>query len=85
MINATMTTSTRTETYGLLEAWLRQWEELLVHQALTSMTNVSLYTDELEEIFEEAVVKLSNDAIRQIPACSSIRDLIEKYEEMWIS
>lgn len=64
---------------------LKNLRNHIVHQALTSMTNVSLYTDELEEIFEEAVVKLSNDAIRQIPACSSIRDLIEKYEEMWIS
>lgn len=57
----------------------------IVHQALSDKTNVSLYTDELEEIFEESIVKLTNEAIRQIPECSSIKDLISKYEEMWIS
>jgi hypothetical protein len=57
----------------------------IVHQALSDKTNVGLYTDELEEIFEESIVKLTNEAIRQIPECSSIKDLISKYEEMWIS
>lgn len=57
----------------------------IVHQALIYEANMSLYTDELEEIFEESIVKLTNDAIRQIPECASIKDLITLYEEMWIS
>jgi len=63
----------------------RQIRNEIVHQALGYESNVGLYTEELEKIFEEAIVKLTNDAIRQVPQCTSIKDLIAQYEELWIS
>jgi|GEM_PF-2984525 hypothetical protein len=64
---------------------IKQIRNDIVHRAIASESNVSLYTDELENIFEDAIVKLTNDAIRQVPQCSSIKDLIAQYEEIWIS
>jgi len=64
---------------------IKQIRNEIVHRAISDENNVDLYTDELEEIFEKAIVKLTNDAIRQVPQCSSIKDLIMQYEEMWIS
>jgi len=64
---------------------IKQIRNDIVHQALGYESNVGLYTDELQKIFEEAIVKLTNDAIRQVPRCISIKDLIAQYEEMWIS
>jgi hypothetical protein len=57
----------------------------IVHQARGYESDVRLYTDELENIFEETIVKLTNDAIRAVPQCASIKDLIAQYEELWIS
>lgn len=64
---------------------IKQIRNDIVHQALGYDSDVALYTDELEEIFEETIVKLANDAIRAVPRCASIRDLITQYEELWIS
>jgi hypothetical protein len=64
---------------------IKQIRNDIVHRAISHENHVGLYTDELEKIFEKAIVKLTNDAIRQVPQCSSIKDLIIQYEEMWIS
>ncbi|HSE19699.1 MAG TPA: hypothetical protein VLB46_21750 [Pyrinomonadaceae bacterium] len=64
---------------------IKQIRNDIVHQALGYESNVGLYTDELEKIFEEMIVKLTNDAIREVPQCTSIKDLIAQYAELWIS
>jgi hypothetical protein len=64
---------------------IKQIRNDIVHRAISYENNVALYTDELETIFEEAIVKLTNDVIKKVPQCSSIKDLIMQYEEMWIS
>ena len=64
---------------------IKQIRNDIVHQALGYKSDVGLYTDELEEIFEETIVKLTNDAIRAVPQCASIKDLIAQYEELWIT
>jgi hypothetical protein len=64
---------------------IKQIRNNIVHQALGYESDVALYTDELEKIFEETIVKLTNDAIRAVPQCASIADLIAQYEELWIS
>ena len=64
---------------------IKQIRNDIVHQALGYERNVGLYTDELEKVFEETIVKLTNDAIRAVPQCASIKDLIAQYEELWIS
>ena len=64
---------------------IKQIRNDIVHQALGYESNVAIYTDELENIFEETIVKLTNDAIRAVPQCVSIKDLIAQYEELWIS
>jgi len=72
-------------TYRFRLLVIKQIRNEIVHQALGYASNVGLYTDELEKIFEEAIVKLTNDAIQQVPQCNSIKELIAQYEEMWIS
>lgn len=64
---------------------IKQIRNDIVHQALGYESNVGLYTDELEKIFHEAIVKLTNDSISDAPQCTSIKDLIAQYEELWIS
>jgi hypothetical protein len=56
----------------------------MVHKALPYSPEASIYAEELEDVLEDVIVKVGDDAIQPAPGCNSIKDLIEQYEEIWI-
>lgn len=56
----------------------------MVHKAPSYSPEASIYAEELEDVLEDVIVKVGNDAIQPAPGCNSIKDLIEQYEEIWI-
>jgi hypothetical protein len=45
---------------------------------------VLVYADVLEDVIDDVIVKVGYGVIQSSPACSSVRDLIEQYEELCV-
>jgi len=56
----------------------------MVHKALPYSPEASIYAEELEDVLEDVIGKVGDDAIQPASGCNSIKDLIEQYEEIWI-
>jgi hypothetical protein len=63
---------------------LKGMRNSMVHQALSFRPDAKVYAEALEDILEDVIVKVGNDAIQPSPGCNSVRDLIDEYEELWV-
>lgn len=55
----------------------------LVHEGISDAQTIHFYLEALAEAVEKVLRKMVDEAIREVPVCSTIDELIEEYEPPW--
>ena len=55
----------------------------MVHDALFYRPDIEVFADELEKAIEDVLRKMVGDVVRQQPACVTMEELVEWYQEPW--
>ncbi len=64
---------------------LKDLRNRMAHQALYYRTDIILYAEELQEIFENLLGKIADVGLMTPPPHTNVSDYIDSYERLWVS
>jgi hypothetical protein len=64
---------------------LKDLRNRMAHQALYYRSDIILYAEELQEIFENLLRKIADVGLIIPPPYANVSDYIDNYEQLWIS